>query len=358
MMNQPNNLENKKRKINAKKVLLCIAVSFLAILLILSATLFILIKLGKGSLLSNTGIDINTASNVSNTVIEDDGKTVIYKDEVYKYNENMTAVLCMGVDLYGTSHLGMDSVPGNSGQADAIFLYAMDTKTGKSTIIPIPRDTIADVDMYSPEGQYVSSSKKQICLSYAYGDGKHTSCENVVKSVSRLFYGIHINSYVAIDLSAIEVLVNAVNGVSVTPVADGTYGGKTYKAGETVTLDGKQAVAFVQQRSQELGASLERMGRQKVFVQGFFNKALSMTKQDIKTPIRLYNTITKYMITNVNLAKVSYFTSSVIGSGGANMNFSSIKGEMIEGEDGLAEYHANTDSVYETVLDVFYQKEQ
>lgn len=356
MMNKQNKAETSKRKINTKKLLICIAASLLALILILTVTVTVLIKLGKGSLLSNTGIDITTVSDIDDTLLEDYGKTVTYKNEVYKYNENMTAVLCMGVDLYGASHLGMESVPGNSGQADAIFLYAMDTKNGASTIIPIPRDTVAEVDMYSPDGEYVSSSKKQVCLAYAYGDGKHTSCKNTVKSISRLFYGIPINSYVAIDLSAIEVLVNAVNGVSVTPVEDGTYGGKTYKAGETVTLNGKQAVAFVQHRSQELGASLERMGRQKVFVQGFFNKALSMTKQDIKTPIRLYNSITKYMVTDVNLAKVSYLTSSVLSSGGAKMNFSSIKGEMIKGENGLAEYHPNSDSVYETVLDVFYQK--
>ena len=42
---------------------------------------------------------------------------------------------------------------------------------------------MADVDVYSESGVYSGINKEQICLAYAYGDGQHTSCENVLKSV-------------------------------------------------------------------------------------------------------------------------------------------------------------------------------
>ncbi len=351
-MNQQNSNSLKKCKI--KKVLLWIGVSILSLILISAIILSIFILVGKKSLLSFSGID--ASQTVSDSVVEDDGKTVFYKDEKYIYNDNVTAVLFMGVDDYSEGEF-KESVRGDNNQADALFLYVMDTKSGKSTIIPIPRDTITDIDLYSPEGKYVSSSKKQICLAYAYGDAKHISCENTVKAVSRLFYGISINSYVAIKIKAIEPLTNAVNGVPVTPLNDISVGNMNYKAGKTVVLNGKKSLAFVQQRNNDLAASLDRMARQKMFIENFFKKSLDMTKQDIKTPIKLYNIATKNMVTNINLPKVSYFTTCVLnGSAKGGIEFKSIKGQMIQGENGLAEYHADENSVYETVLDVFYKK--
>ena len=344
--------ENQNKKSRIKKILLWIGLSFISVILIVAIIVSVLVLVGKKSLLGFSGIDVSQT--VSDSVVEDDGKTVFYNDKKYIYNENITAVLCMGVDDYGLNNK-KESVQGKNNHADALFLYVMDTKSGKSTIIPIPRDTIADVELYSPEGKYVQSSKKQICLAYAYGDGEHKSCENTVKSVSRLLYGIPINSYIAIKIKAIEPLSNAVNGVAVTPSADISVGYNKYKAGKTVVLNGKQSLAFVQQRSNDLNASLDRMGRQKMFVEGFFNKALSMTKQDIKTPIKLYNIATKNMVTNINIAKVSYFTACVLnGSAKGGMAFKSIEGKMVEGENSLAEYHIDENSAYQTVLDVFY----
>lgn len=358
-MNQQNNDANATensvvKRSKTKKVLLWIGLSFVALILVIAIVLSVFVLIGKKSLLGFSGID--ASQTVSDSVVEDDGKTVFYNDQKYIYNENITAVLFMGVDDYSAGEF-KESVIGDNNQADALFLYVMDTKSGKSTIIPIPRDTITDIELYSPEGKYVQSAKKQICLAYAYGDGKHKSCENTVKAVSRLFYGVSINSYVAIKISAINPLANAVNGVSVTPANDISVGGKTYKAGKTVVLDGKGALAFVQMRNNDLNASLDRMARQKMFIGSFFNKALEMTKQDIKTPIRLYNVATKNMVTNINLPKVSYFTTCVLsGSAKGGMEFKSIKGEMTLGKNGLAEYYMDEISVYETVLDVFYKK--
>lgn len=351
-MNQQN--ENLEKNHKTKKVLFWIGISTLSLILIIAIILSIFILVGKKSLLGFSGID--ASQTVSDSVIEDDGKIIFYKDQKYIYNDNVTAVLFMGVDDYSAGEF-KESVRGDNNQADALFLYVMDTKSGKSTIIPIPRDTITDIDLYSPEGKYVSSSKKQICLSYAYGDAKHISCENTVKSVSRLFYGISINSYVAIKIRAIEPLANAVNGVPITPLNDISVGNMNYKAGKTVVLNGKKSLAFVQQRNNGLTASLDRMARQKLFIENFFKKALDMTKQDIKTPIRLYNVATKNMVTNINLPKVSYFTTCVLnGSAKGGIEFKSLKGQMVQGKNGLAEYYADENSVYETVLDVFYKK--
>lgn len=61
----------------------------------------------------------------------------------------------------------------------------------------------------------LGTEKQQICLSYSYGDGKESSCENTVNSVQRLFYNIPINTYFSLDLDGISALNDSVGGVDV-----------------------------------------------------------------------------------------------------------------------------------------------
>lgn len=346
-----------KKQNKSKKALWITLSSVTALLLATVITVVCMVQAGRLSLLSTKGMQFAPASDISDTEVSEDGQTVVYEGVSYRYNENMTAILCMGIDRrYAATEL--PSGAGHNGQADALFLYAMDTKTGASTILPIPRDTMVDVDLYSQSGKYVSSSKKQICLSFAYGDGAHTSCENTVKSVSRLLYGIPINSYVAIDMDAVPILVDKVGGVPVTPLKDGTYGDKSYRAGKEVVLTGADATAFLTDRELTLEGSLERMSRQKLFAQSFFRRALAKTKKDIQTPLALYRAITPYMTTDITVSEVSFFTSCVLsGSFGGSLQFDSIQGAVKEGSTQLAEFHADSKAVYRTVLDIFYQKQ-
>ena len=96
----------------------------------------------------------------------------------------------------------------------------LDTKTGKSRLIAISRDTMTDVNVYSDLGNFIGTEKLQLCLAYTYGDGKEKSCENTVRAVSRLFYGMPVAAYAALDLDAITVLTDAVGGVEVPVTKD------------------------------------------------------------------------------------------------------------------------------------------
>lgn len=347
-------LIKKKRKKLGKPQKIILTVLIVILVLILSGilTVYILIETGRRSLLNTDNMSMDLSSTISDAKVEDDGKTIIHNGKRYVYNENMTTVLFIGVDQEDFSDIA--GVNGLNGQADAIFLCAMDTLTGKSTIIPVSRDTMVDIDLYSKNGQYVSSSKKQLCLSYAYGDGKHTSCENTVKSVSRIFYGLPINSYVAIDLEAIAILTDKVGGVTLTPQVDFTYGSGVFAAGKEVTLKGNAARSFVQSRDiDKLTSNEDRMARQKQFMTAFFNSAFAKTKENITFPVDVYSSVSKYMITDIDIAEISFFASCVL-KGGGSLNYKSIEGETVMGEKH-AEHYVNDDSVYNTILDVFYK---
>ena len=341
----------KKKKGKAKKILLWILIVFLVLILSGILTVFILIQKGKSSLLNVESMKIDPGSAISEVEVEDDGKTIEFQGKKYRYNENITSVLCIGVDRDNISDAA--DVQGKNGQADALFLCAMDTSNGKSTVIPIPRDVMVDVDVYSGDGNFISSSKKQLCLSYAYGDGQHTSCENTVRSVSRLFYGLPINSYVAIDIKAIDVLSNKVGGVPVIPNEDFSYLGYNYYKGKEVNLTGLNARVFVQGRDQsKLDSNLNRMARQKQFITSFFNKAIAKTKEKITFPVDVFNSTQMYMVTDIDVAEVSFLASCVLKNN-IGIQYKSIKGNMVKGEN-FAEYYADDESVYNTVIEVFY----
>ena len=100
---------------------------------------------------------------------------------------------------------------------------------------------MTDVNVYSDLGNFIGTEKLQLCLAYTYGDGKEKSCENTVRAVSRLFYGMPVAAYAALDLDAIAVLTDAVGGVEVTVTKDLTIQDPSLKEGERKVLTGEQA---------------------------------------------------------------------------------------------------------------------
>ena len=160
-----------------------------------------------------------------------------------------------------------------AGQADTMFVAALDTSSNKMSLISIPRDTMADIKTYNEKGKYTGTKKTQLCLAYAYGDGEKLSCTNTVDAVSKVLYGIPIDSYVSINLSAISVLNDAVGGVNVQVIGDLTSVDPDLKEGANVTLLGDQAETYVRTREHEpLDANLERMRRQQQYITAFIQK--------------------------------------------------------------------------------------
>ena len=159
------------------------------------------------------------------------GKEVTYQGEKYVYNEDLVSILFLGVDKEAFEEGGMVG-DGKAGQADALFLLVLDTKTGKNRLIAISRDTMTDVNVYSDLGNFIGTEKLQLCLAYTYGDGKEKSCENTVRAVSRLFYAMPVAAYAALALDAIAVLTDAVGGVEVTVTKDLTIQDPSLKEGE------------------------------------------------------------------------------------------------------------------------------
>lgn len=333
----------RRKKKRLKKVLISIGCVLLSLILIIVGT-FTYLFIRGGSELLDGNYSITAPQGVQT---QNDGEFVVYNGKTYQYNKDVTNILFMGVDK---RELQETEVQGTGGQADVIVLLAVDTKTGKISMINISRDTMTDVTVYSANGGYVGSEKQQLCLSYAYGNGKETSCENTVNSVQKLFYNIPIKSYLALDLDGISAVNDSIGGVDVT--SPETIG--SFVKGQSYHLEGELAESFVRSRNHESAdANTLRMQRQQAYVKQFMDKVISATKKQITTPIDLFNASSPYTCTNLNPSKILYLAQSVVLSNGMSVEMSTVPGESKMGKT-YAEYYVDEGKFYELFLSVFY----
>ena len=339
-------LEEKPKKKKKGRVLLIILLVILLLIAAVGGAYLGLKYKGQKNLVSYDDVIVDS---IDEAIVQNDGKTVIYNGKTYRLNENITSIACLGVDK---EYLGMyGNKIGTAGQADTNMVLAIDTQTGKVTVISIPRDTMVDVSIYTVKGEYVGVQNEQLCLAYAYGDGKHTSCKNSVEAIQRILFGIPVQSYISLDIDGIGPINDSVGGVSVT--SPETI--DEFTKGQSVKLYGESAVNFVRSRGDDVNASLRRMERQMIYVKAFASTAVKSAMRDLSIITKLYNTATKYSCTNVDLSSVTYLATTLMSKGVTGLDAVSLPGEMKMGTK-YAEFYMDTRAAYEMILSVFYNE--
>ena len=341
-----------KRKIKIAGLVLLLIV-LLAVIVFLSMELF-----GKKAMLGQADQTVEmTIPELENAELEVEGDYIIYNGDRYLYNENITSILCMGVDEDSKDTIGQ------FGQADMLMLVILDTKSGKVNLWNISRDSMTEIDIYNVDGQFVKTEKGQACLAFAYGDGGHKSCENTVRAVSRLLYGMPIQGYAVLNMDAIRPLNDAIGGVEVTIYEEDILPAR-FKAGSKVLLKGDDVETYVRTRMEvwdeigELDSNNNRMDRQRRYMTGFIQKALQMTKEDLSTPMNLFNIARKndYLISNMNASRVAYLSTLLSKVNFTEQSFRTIPGEVVDGGK-YAEYHVDDEALYQMILETFYVKQ-
>lgn len=356
MTNQQNDenaaLEPRKTMNKWLKIGLIVLGSIVGLILLLFIVFAVLWFAGKTGM-TQKSVQLTPTDNIQVEIDSDD--IVNYNGKKYKYNSNMTTILCMGIDDEKEMQ-GNTAITGNAGQADAIYLVAVDTSNGKTTVIGIPRDSMTDVDIYSKAGNFVGVENTQLCLAYAYGDGKTKSAENTAKSVSRLLYGIPVNMYFAFDKTSMATLHNAVGPITVIPNESVNAMNITLKKGEALKLTGNNAFYYLKARNQETeDASYLRMERQLDYLKKYSAAAIEKTKENILFPVDLYKKTVNKAVTNLDVSRVTYLTTTVLGNkDSVSLDFKQIVGEQIKGENNYAEFYPDETALFELILEVFY----
>ncbi len=342
-----------------KRRILRVALIILAVLttlaLVLASVWYALYWHGRASLFENDNSIDAPESLVDNA--EEDGKLITYKSETYRYNESVVSLLFMGIDK---SDINADGGYGKNGQADSLFLAALDTDNGAVKIIPLSRESMVDINLYDASGNFLGTEKRQLCLAYAYGADATEGCENTIRSVGRLLYGMPISGYVAIDFDGVKALNKAVGGVAVSVLEDieiyheGVY--HNLVKGQAARLNDITVLPYLQRRGDDLGANDRRMQRQKQFLNEFISIAAKNVKGNFTLLEKYYNAVKPYTVSDLSLSKITYLAGTYLVGGQPAIEYLPVTGESkLEGEH--VAFHPNQESLYEAVLAAFYTKE-
>lgn len=330
-----------------KKIIIGILLFLLCLVVGLISAFLIMRYKGRQALLNYDNLNLSIPDGID---YEDGGNIVYYNGHTYQFNKNIATLLFMGID---NRELKDNATAGTAGQADALYLFTYDVRSGNIKVLCLNRDIMTDISRYDESGKYYDTSTKQLCLAYAYGDGKKLSAENQVTAVERLIYNVPIYSYYAIDLSAIKILNDDIGGVTLTP--EYTFG--SFTKGQQITLKGDLTEEFVRTRDISLlDDNLRRMDCQRQYINAFAGQIIPAISNNFNIPMKLYQDSSKYTVTNIDVSMLTYLASS-LALKHSGMELVTISGQYKDNPNDLfAEFELDQDKFFETILSLFYIK--
>ncbi|MCR5770006.1 MAG: LCP family protein, partial [Butyrivibrio sp.] len=280
-----------------------------------------------------------------------------YDGKTYAFNSNLLTFLVLGIDSMEEVHEAEDGLSG--GQSDAMFFLVLDPDNKDIKIIAINRNTMTDIDVYNEEGTYVGTGEAQICLQHGFGDGLDLSCQRTVNTVKSLFHELPIAGYISVNMGAIPTVNDTVGGVTLEVMYDlpsyGQY--RSLQQGDVVRLSGDDAYWYTQHRdiTDDFSAN-ERLERQLQYLIEFIPALQERVKEDPTSIASIYNALSPYMVTDIGLNEAVYLGNEAAGYDFDSANIYQMKGESIIGESGFEEFIYDEESLYDLIIDVFYDE--
>lgn len=278
--------------------------------------------------------------------------TVVYDGKEYRYNEHLSNYVFMGVDT--REPITEYETREEAGRADAIFLLSYDRVKKTVKCISIPRDTMTNVRMIAPDGTDLGTSREHINMQYAFGDGKDESCRLVKEAVSALLYGIPIQGYCSLNMDGIAVAVDVLGSVEVV-LSDNSLEAVNpeYVKGAKITVTKENAEQIIRHRDTDVSQSaIARTNRQKELMKAISDRAREKSTQDTNFIVDMYESLKSYMVSNIGNDVLADLLEAKFDS---ETGVIDIPGKGVEGEL-YDEYHIDETSLYELVLQMFYEE--
>lgn len=299
------------------------------IALILSVAAFFGLKYVYNKRVQRTVAEADYTPEADNDFIRRDGVT-------YKRDGSVKSYLFLGVDDVGRSYENY----GRGGRTDTILLLILDG--GDLRILEISRDTMTEVDTYDTKGNYLSSGVMQINMQYSFGESPRRSAYLTKNTVSELLGGVYIAGAMALDMSGIEPIVEALGGIDVKMEEDCTYIDARYTLGAQIHMNGDEAGYFIRWRDKsEAGSNDDRMSRHTWFIRQM------LTQGEKKTLSEFLDAADEYLNTDMTGDEIkSLYDSELVET--VRLPGETRRGEIHD------EFYVDEEQLLDTVLRLFY----
>lgn len=226
--------------------------------------------------------------------------------------------------IYNILLLGRDSA---AGLCDVMIIVSIDTESGNTFVVQIPRDTYFD---------YTDESYKKI-------NGAPSS-QGIADFTNALgsALGIKIDFYLSIDYDALTQMVDALSGVEIDIPMDMSYEDPyqnlsiNFKAGKQV-LDGKAALEFLRYRAGYVTGDLGRIDAQKLFINAFAKRITE--KKNPAIFLNIFNIVKNRAQTNIREQDIVLIGLRSAKSKGGNIYYVTAPGEAIQSSKSGAWYY-------------------
>lgn len=282
--------------------------------------------------------------------------TITDGDEEYVLRDDLDTYLLIGLDKYQNT-LSDPVFFVNNQQCDFLFLMIVDNTRKTYSALHLNRDTMTEIIQLGAGGKRVGTTVTQLCLAHTYGSGGMDSCRNTTQAVSTLLLGVPIDHYMSITMDGIPIINDLVGGVTVHMDDDLTMADPSFIQGKDVRLNGQQALKFV--RSRDLvgnSGNLERMNRQRVYINALYAKLSDKLKSDSHFGLRLSSEISDYIVSDLITDEVAVLADKL-----KDYTFTSIftiSGTTGEDEETHTEFYVDEADLKQIVLYLFFTKKK
>ncbi|MFL2116448.1 LCP family protein [Marinilactibacillus psychrotolerans] len=261
--------------------------------LLITVTILLTIIVGIGAFVAwRVYSDVQSSTN---EMYEEAGHDQIRnKPVVVDDGKDPFSVLLMGID---TGDMGRT----DQGRSDTMMLMTVNPNTKKTTIVSIPRDTYTEI--------VGKGTMDKINHAYAFG-----GTSMAMNTVQKLF-DIPVDYYVSVNMEGLQQIIDAMDGVDITPQLTFEQAGYNFVEGQTEHMDGNTALEYSRMRHEDPNGDYGRQERQRAVVEATVEKMASV--DSVMNYKSVLNSLSANMQTNLSFDDmVDVFTkyNSAIGT--------------------------------------------
>ncbi len=281
---------------------------------------------------------------------------IVWQGERYKQKPGVEILLFSGIDREMNDLTGVRTSRYRSGgQADFLLLLAIDQNSEVIHQLLIDRDTITDVTVLSSFGQETGTRKMQICLSNSYGANRDENARYTMKAVRGLMNDIDIDGYYMIDLAAVDLLSEALGGITVTVPDDMTQVNPLWHKGAVITVSGQEAVSFVQARKNAGdGTNEARMNRQSLFMDSATAALRACIAKDPDAAVQLLTSLESSSATNLSQQWIVDILQQSVSY--TVLPPDRLEGKHLINDEGYMEFHVQDGSAEAWIMNTLYTR--
>ncbi len=249
-----------------------------------------------------------------------------------------TNLVVLGTDEEGT-------------RTDTIMVLNYNSKTGKLTLISVPRDSyieVSDEDFDAMQSEYPEPGSKQMKINHVYHYAPEGEQEELSAKYVGELLGINIDYYALVDFEAFTYLVDSIGGIEYDVPMDMYYYDPEFdflidlKAG-VQTLNGEQAEQLVRYRKGYANQDLGRVSTQQSFVKTLIGE-LAKKENILSNPTAYINAAISYVKTNVGVTDAVKYFSVLSSLDTENIDSFTVPGTSAS-IDGVSCYQVDQDTL-------------